>query len=302
MGRKDLHFGIGLLATALFSGTCAAQSFVRFPVDLGWTPPSTSPSTKPPAIGPSNPGTWVDPERDYPPQALRQGHEGTTGLAYAVETDGRTSDCRITATSGDDDLDQRSCELITARALYIPAKDADGRPVRSYSTLRITWRTNASKPPEFVSRVDAVLRDDGSLAACSYDLGSGTLSRSAGCSLPVPGRNTLALMHEAAGPGDLHILFEAGQATSEKTMDSRLAERPGWRQVYIAAIWRDVDENGVVTGCSVIALKWAAEGFDACKGPFAQYVRTVGPSGRYVKARVGTSVVYSVRMPGGSAR
>jgi protein TonB len=83
--------------------------------------------------------TWVSNE-DYPPGALRVEAQGVVGINVAVGTDGRVTGCEVTASSGNDQLDQATCRLYARRARFQPALDADGNPTPSRHSDRIRWQ------------------------------------------------------------------------------------------------------------------------------------------------------------------
>jgi len=73
---------------------------------------------------------------------------GEVGVRYAVETDGRVDDCRITKSSGDKLLDQTTCRLIEERFRFKPSLDEDGEPVRSYIVESHSWEIQREPPEE----------------------------------------------------------------------------------------------------------------------------------------------------------
>lgn len=77
------------------------------------------------------------------PAALRaEGVERTVGVRYAVNVDGRVSNCTVTASSGDAGLDQITCQLIEKRFRFDPSRDGSGRPVRSVIVEEHSWRVD----------------------------------------------------------------------------------------------------------------------------------------------------------------
>lgn len=96
-------------------------------------------SPRPNPIPQGNPGTWAN-TNDYPPQALRQQLEGTTGFSVTVGPDGRITECNIMASSGSPELDQATCMNVTRRARFDPALDAGGRPVSGRYQNRVRWQ------------------------------------------------------------------------------------------------------------------------------------------------------------------
>ena len=86
---------------------------------------------------------------DYPRWAGEAGIGGTVSVRYAVEADGRPSDCVVTRSSGDAALDETTCRLILKRFRFRPSLDADGRPVRSYIVENHSWMIEPDPdPPE----------------------------------------------------------------------------------------------------------------------------------------------------------
>ena len=116
------------------------------PVITPRAPPAPPPAPPPPkpklasgATPRSNPGSWATND-DYPSAALRAEEEGVTGFRLTVGTDGRVSECSVTSSSGSSTLDAATCKLITRRARFTPAKDADGNPVTDTYSNRIRWQ------------------------------------------------------------------------------------------------------------------------------------------------------------------
>ncbi|MFL6845032.1 MAG: alpha/beta fold hydrolase [Allosphingosinicella sp.] len=64
-------------------------------------------------------------------------------IAFTVTDYGAVKGCRVTATSGSDDIDKRACPIAEEQLQYRPATAADGRPVESQATYRIAF---AAKP------------------------------------------------------------------------------------------------------------------------------------------------------------
>lgn len=77
--------------------------------------------------------------RDIPESLLGPGETATVDVRYAVETNGRVTDCRIDRSSGKPALDARVCQLIERRFRFRPARDAQGRPVRSTVVETHNW-------------------------------------------------------------------------------------------------------------------------------------------------------------------
>ena len=79
-------------------------------------------------------------EADYPPGALRQGVEGSTQIEVDIGTSGRPTRCIVTYTSGNSELDSRTCAVTMERARFRAALDHAGRPVPDTASFKIIWR------------------------------------------------------------------------------------------------------------------------------------------------------------------
>jgi protein TonB len=78
-------------------------------------------------------------DSDYPRSASRARAGGTVTVAFIVQTDGHVSGCRIMKSSGNAELDSTTCALIERRFRYEPARNADGKSVRSATGWRQSW-------------------------------------------------------------------------------------------------------------------------------------------------------------------
>jgi protein TonB len=82
------------------------------------------------------------------PEALRGPDANRrVSVRYAVDIDGRVRDCSVTASSGSEELDQRTCALIEERFRFAPSRDGDGRPVRSIIEESHTWEAEGGRDP-----------------------------------------------------------------------------------------------------------------------------------------------------------
>jgi protein TonB len=76
---------------------------------------------------------------DYPQSAIRNEEQGTTAVRLSIGTDGRVTDCSITASSGSSTLDNATCSILRRRARFTPAKDQNGNPTSDSYSQRIRW-------------------------------------------------------------------------------------------------------------------------------------------------------------------
>ena len=87
----------------------------------------------------TNPYLWVTME-DYPPQAKRQGREGTVSFLVHYGMDGMPTGCDIQSSSGHADLDEKTCDLLWKRARFIPGRNAQGDALSGTYRNRVHWR------------------------------------------------------------------------------------------------------------------------------------------------------------------
>lgn len=87
-------------------------------------------------------------DADYPRAALRAGASGIVGLRFIVGTSGRVTECYVTRSSGNADLDETTCRLIKQRFRYRPTRDAAGRAIPDEVTGEHEWRLYRRPAPE----------------------------------------------------------------------------------------------------------------------------------------------------------
>ncbi|HET9639986.1 MAG TPA: energy transducer TonB [Allosphingosinicella sp.] len=86
-------------------------------------------------------------DKDYPVAALAAREQGDVGFALDVGPDGRVAGCTVTRSSGSTALDGTTCELMSSRASFTPARDAAGAPVADHVRGKISWRLPPAPPP-----------------------------------------------------------------------------------------------------------------------------------------------------------
>lgn len=95
-----------------------------------------------PGGGGGTPLRWIRGsirDSDYPRAALEAGIAGTVHLRFTVGVNGRVTDCAVTRSSGNADLDATTCRLIMKRFRYEPSRDAQGRPYPDVVTGEHVW-------------------------------------------------------------------------------------------------------------------------------------------------------------------
>jgi len=98
---------------------------------------SPTPNAAPP---PPHPRGVFNGLADYPPEAVRNHWEGTVVADLTVSPAGRVSVCKIIKSSGHSILDDATCKLLIDRAVFTPARDANGNPVEDHvQSPPISW-------------------------------------------------------------------------------------------------------------------------------------------------------------------
>lgn len=100
--------------------------------------PPAPPHVSQAAVAKGNPGQYFGPDA-YPPAAQRAEAQGRVVARLTIGTDGRVTDCSVTASSGNGDLDSTTCRIAKSRVRYTPAKDENGNPISSTATLPVRW-------------------------------------------------------------------------------------------------------------------------------------------------------------------
>lgn len=114
------------------------------PITYTAPPAPPAPAAPPPPrisqqAAPKGSLTGLFSSEDYPPAAQRNGDQGTTAVRLTIGSDGRVSDCSVTASSGSSSLDSATCSIIRRRARFTPAKDQGGAPTSGSYSQRIKW-------------------------------------------------------------------------------------------------------------------------------------------------------------------
>jgi protein TonB len=92
--------------------------------------------------GRGTPPRWVRgrlKDSDYPAAAKEALVSGTVAVRYVVAVSGRVTECSVTKSSGNAELDETTCRLIKERFRFKPSKDDDGTPVDSIIVENHSW-------------------------------------------------------------------------------------------------------------------------------------------------------------------
>lgn len=78
---------------------------------------------------------------DYPAEAIDRSQEGTVRYLLLIDEKGAVSGCNVETTTGIPALEVMGCQAIRQRAKFKPARDSQGKAVRSgIVTPPITWK------------------------------------------------------------------------------------------------------------------------------------------------------------------
>lgn len=94
----------------------------------------------PVAAKPTNtPGNWLS-DTDYRTVWINREMEGIAGFRLTVGTNGRVESCTITQSTGHAALDEATCKLVSRRARFEAARDADGNKTMGSFSSKVRWR------------------------------------------------------------------------------------------------------------------------------------------------------------------
>ncbi len=120
----------------------------------------------------TNPGEWVT-ENDYPSAPLRNGIEGVTRFQLNIDASGNATNCAITDSSGNGELDAATCRLMLQNARFVAARDENGNATTGIWTSSIRWQIPEEDPEVIVGAktggvvTDIELDKQGKIVSCS---------------------------------------------------------------------------------------------------------------------------------------
>jgi protein TonB len=76
---------------------------------------------------------------DYPPSALDNNEQGSVTVSLTIGPSGRVTGCSSSG-SASATLKSATCRIVSARARFSPAQDANGNPTTSEYSQTIVWR------------------------------------------------------------------------------------------------------------------------------------------------------------------
>lgn len=101
--------------------------------------PTPLPTFDPISALPKNaPSSWIR-DRDYRSTWIRRELQGTASFQLGIGANGKVSDCRVTRSTGHSALDDATCKLISKRARFNPARNAQGEAISGTYSSSIQW-------------------------------------------------------------------------------------------------------------------------------------------------------------------
>lgn len=131
------------LAVAGFGGVMAAFDDCLANLRNVWNIGAQSSTRLKQEARPKQPLRGLFRSSSYPSQAIREGGTGQVGIVLLIDEDGKVRDCVVEETSGFATLDTMSCSVLIQYAKFYPAVGSDGKPAKSASFHRITWKIAA---------------------------------------------------------------------------------------------------------------------------------------------------------------
>jgi protein TonB len=104
-------------------------------VDIGPRKPAFDPLPPRPR---GDKSTWVTTS-DYRSSWINREWTGTATFRLEVAASGRVESCTITASSGHAELDQATCDLVSRRARFEPARDGSGAKAPGTYASAVRW-------------------------------------------------------------------------------------------------------------------------------------------------------------------
>ena len=190
---------------------------------------------------------------DYPADARKSETQGTAVVVLLVSSIGRVGGCHLQSSSGSASLDRATCELLTTRARFEPARDDKGRPVESAVRVQLEWRLPRRLPiTDWSAMILATIGPNGEVASCEEKTQGITRPRGLNCA-------GLAMMRKAAiqaSPEAARIVQSRLVLTTQLIFeDAQVLPPPGAHDKLLTRIAADltIGEDGEIASCTVTA-------------------------------------------------
>lgn len=191
---------------------------------------------------------------DYPALAIRAGEQGLVEFALRVGADGRPAGCSVLNQSRSVALEVATCQLLTSRARFEPARDKSGQAVEAAVRGRIKWVLPPAPPMPERMAMRHRIRADGSASDCVMETvigGEITRRQATICeNLQTPAAILAAIRGQSALP-EPYVLTEMRllKSASEPWPDFKESGARVLARSYARLV---VEEDGRVSRCTVI--------------------------------------------------
>lgn len=122
---------------------------------------------------------------DYPDEAIRKGEQGFVGFLLDVSPEGAVIRCTVVQTSGSAVLDATTCQIMSERARFSPARDARGRAVVDSVRGGIRWVLPSASTGQDLRAINNIweVTGGGRQLSCrmEFEMESGELMNLPGC-------------------------------------------------------------------------------------------------------------------------
>lgn len=238
-----------------------------------------------PAVPKSDPRTWFSTD-DYPPALRASDKEGAVEVELEVDEQGVPIACRITASSGEAELDSLTCTIFVKRARFVPARGEGGRPQKSKYAQKVAWRIPREKLVTQGFKMTFSVDTDGKLSRCSLVTFGSWSDEDINCDpqgIDVIARDVL--------PASLKSYKSVGLMLAMEVDDSEISvpRRDSDDHATVARALVDVSGAGIISHCAAdVALPWRGRSADLCSGPIQVGIKEFDPDpeGKSRKMRV----------------
>ena len=191
---------------------------------------------------------------DYPPEAWRNGEQGTVGVRLTVDATGKVADCVVLLSSGSPALDVQTCRILWSRAQFVPARDAKGNAVQDTYTQRIRWElptTNRGDVEEQFSRFILTVDAEKTIVDCRFEASPDWQKEDSGCTDFIERmRNLVTYAPDTIDFTGKDLILETQHRVGRADSGIELGEREGETSLAVSRLYLAIDSAGKVKSCS----------------------------------------------------
>ena len=202
-------------------------------------------------------GDTVAGAMDYPKTAIAKEQTGRTVMLLLVGADGRVTRCAIEESSGSDDLDEQSCNLMIANAHFDPARNRRTYPVKSVLKQTVNWQLQSSsiRQKDWIIRASFLVGPQAQIRSCKSEfLVNETWTEA---SQKVCERSgswyVLNVAKEKSKAVDTLVVVENWQLTTPDHSIPNVGSNPGEVLVLSRSATATYDGDGKRTSCTAVS-------------------------------------------------